>query len=132
MLKGDARVENRRPPTHIYEEVRYKDRGRRRRVRALIDTGASANFISRRILGRRTHKLKKHEKPLVVSLLDGRQENITHYADLTVTIQGRVTKLRYEVVPNLEDPMVLGLPWLRANQVTINWNDKTIQIPDPV
>ena len=99
-----------------------------RAVRVLLDSGASANFVSDalvRELPLPTNELSDH---VTVRVADGRSSVTTHsaVADLTVgTLQCRVTCIPTEL-PHYD--IVLGKPWLTEFNPDVNWKLNAVSL----
>ena len=102
-------------------------------VLALLDSGATENFIDKRTvktLGLGT-RLLSH--PLNIHNVDGtlnREGRITHYADLWVRRGNLATKLRFYVTNLGRDRLILGHPWFRKFNPIIDWTKNTLQGED--
>ena len=90
---------------------------------ALVDTGASASFVHRRWVAQHKNlRISKRSVPFRVTLADGSSTNVdevVHVEKLTVYDQSAPCDLI--VLARLRYDIVIGLPWLRAAGVTIEF-----------
>jgi len=99
----------------------------------LLDSGASGNFISSNLVKEFDIKTKKKTKPITLILADNQPSttgSVTHETvPLDLSIEGHRTTVVFEIARALAHPVILGLPWLEANNPSINWRMKTINFP---
>src|ERR1700722_4772544 len=96
---------------------------------AMIDSGASANFLSEEIV--KTHKLPTEElpKPRKVKVIDGRERSsgeIKQTCTLCVTIENHTEEIKFFVTSLGNHHAILGMAWLRRHNPDINWEKETI------
>ena len=95
-------------------------------LQALIDSGASLNFIHESIVS--SYRLKTEPCPPVrVSLANG--SILTHsnrQVTLKITIAGVPQTLTFLVAPIGIHSMILGMPWLEKQNPDINWKLRTV------
>ena len=101
----------------------------RQKFKALIDSGASNNFISQRII----HQLNLQTNPLkhqlTVKSADGTTLSCNSYTSLKLklsNLQIRITLRIIDIVPDI----VLGLPFLQTYNPIIDWRSRIITIKD--
>lgn len=116
---------------HIH--ITFKTPKTQKQARALIDSGASSNFVNINFVKQEgLHLIPRTPVPL--SLLDGagNLSTITNEAIVPLRqcqpfsnmyIQALVTKL-------VTFPLILGMPWLQEHDPFINWRRRTIQPGD--
>jgi hypothetical protein len=91
---------------------------------ALIDSGASHNFMDPKTVTRLHVRLGYMEKPVKVLNVDGTANmagTINSYATILVKIGGVSQQLRFYVAELGEDRVIFGYPFLRAFNPIINW-----------
>jgi hypothetical protein len=119
--------------------------GRRFPVHALIDSGATDNFIDKRLAADQKLSLYPLEDPVPVRNADGSLNqggSITHEAhvwletpmnsvDKTPTHRERLT---FDVADlGGKIPLILGYPWLKKHDPTVSWSTGTLTFgPQPL
>jgi hypothetical protein len=99
----------------------------------VIDSGASGTFISESFV--KEHKITTHrlKEPFRVNNADGtnsRKGSITHYCVLTMKIDQRTMRGKFNVHKlGRHDLILLGIPWLKAMNPVINWAEETLTLP---
>ena len=86
---------------------------------ALVDSGATDNFVSEKLLKRMKIGMAKLKKERTIWNVDGTHNKsgaIKHYVDLQVRCGDRSKEMRFLVTDIGEDELVLGYPWLAAFQ----------------
>ena len=103
-------------------------------LRALVDCGASNNFVRRQSLEDRRLKFVERDTPptrMTVRLATG----------ASITLMKRVVRIHYTlegdeydddyIVLDLDDKfdVILGLPWLRKYEPRVSWQHRSVQMP---
>ncbi|KAF1334456.1 reverse transcriptase, partial [Globisporangium splendens] len=103
-------------------------------LRALVDTGASNNFVRTQVVRRQGLDLPISNKEMIVRLANGSK----------VTMPKRVLRMAIEcddfrgedefILLDLDDKfdLILGMPWLRRYQPSIDWKKKKISVDKQV
>ncbi|KAF1313487.1 Pol protein, partial [Globisporangium splendens] len=103
-------------------------------LRALVDTGASNNFVRTQVARRQGLDLPISNKEMIVRLANGSK----------VTMPKRVLRMAIEcddfrgedefIALDLDDKfdLILGMPWLRRYQPSIDWKKKKISVDKQV
>ncbi|KAF1322456.1 reverse transcriptase, partial [Globisporangium splendens] len=103
-------------------------------LRALVDTGASNNFVRTQVVRRQGLDLPISNKEMIVRLANGSK----------VTMPKRVLRMVVEcddfrgedefILLDLDDKfdLILGMPWLRRYQPSIDWKKKKISVDKQV
>ena len=98
----------------------------------MIDSGATALFISHKFVQKNNVRLQPLAHAIKLSNIDGSQNkagSLTHYARLQLTV-GAHTEITEFLVTNLgPEDVVLGLPWLKRVNPTIDWEKGEMDIP---
>src|SRR6266566_3815983 len=92
-------------------------------VDALIDSGATDNFISPDIIKQFRIPTRILNKSLAIRNVDGtpnRFGKVDHATDLTFRFKGTPYTQAFYVVDLREDHMILGMPFLSATSPTID------------
>ena len=92
----------------------------------LVDSGATDNFISNRLLKRLKIGKLQLKNPRTVRNIDGthnKSGTIQECVNLLVRIGERRHEMRFLITDLGEDEIVLGYPWLAAFQPRIDWKN---------
>lgn len=110
--------------SHFKIRITLKGRNRSASVAAMVDSGATALFISKRFV--KENKIRTHliSREIPLYNIDGsrnRAGGITHAARLRLRV-GDIEEWRVFWVTELgPEDVVLGLPWLRSANPTVDW-----------
>jgi len=99
---------------------------------ALLDTGATENFINYKTVARLRLGTQKLTIPRPVFNVDGtnnRHGTITHACNLMVKQGNRKERQRFYVSNLGRDRFILGYPWFRAFAPDINWTSAQLRGP---
>ena len=99
-------------------------------VKCLVDCGATATYISEKVvkhLSLRTTPMPKNEK---VKLADGRIHEVTlHCPDLPIRLDNQIRHtISPKVLPLGGSQIILGMTWLKAHNPHIDWSAGTITL----
>ena len=111
--------------------VELEIRGKKIVEKALIDTGASSTFISKRLLRKLRLRTRALEKRIMVGNVDGSPNQtpfITHYTMLPMKLGSIYMNERCLVIQLGTEDLILGLDWLRRHNPEINWATGQITI----
>jgi len=111
----------------------YPDTADEHETYALVDSGASDNFIDPSIVPPSTYVPLSH--PIALELFDGSTTTagvITHKVRAPVEYTtGQSHEIDFLITPlHPGSQIVLGLPWLRSVKPSINWQDLHCSLPD--
>ena len=99
---------------------------------ALIDSGATANFIDYCTVARLRLGTQKLQQTHSVRNIDGtfnRSGHISNCCDLLVSQAGKQVHARFFVTNLGNDRVIFGYPWLAAFNPSINWPEATVEGP---
>ena len=91
---------------------------------ALVDSGATENFIDQETIKRLKLGTKKLSESVKLRNIDGsfnKAGSITHYIDLLVSRGNKKVTERFYVTNLGSDRLILGYPWLRSFNPEIDW-----------
>jgi hypothetical protein len=97
--------------------------------RILIDSGATANFIDKKVTKRLGFKPKKLDHPVPVKNVDGtpnKDGKLTHCVHLWVELGDKKELMKFFLTNLGEDRTLLGFPWFAAFNPEINWMEGTM------
>lgn len=98
---------------------------------AMIDSGATGTFISKAFVELYGLTTRKKERPAKLTLFDRSNAGlITHQVEAVLKFNGLDQRLTFDVTSMQGYQVVLGLPWLKTFNPTINWIDETIIIDE--
>jgi hypothetical protein len=95
----------------------------------LVDSGATDNFISPRIMKQMKIRNLSLMKPQSIWNIDGTHNKagtITHYVDLQVCCGAKIENMKFLITDQGDDDIILGYPWLSAFQPKINWKEAVL------
>ena len=93
-------------------------------LQALIDSGATENFISPEVVEHFSIPIRELPNPRTIRNVDGTKNSIgevTHVVFLDVRHQDKSHTHPFFIIDLGGDPMLLGMPFLSANNPTIDW-----------
>ena len=105
-------------------KVFLHSRDRRAETSALLDSGATENFIHPNYARRKRLPVKLLPNPRKIVNVDGTFNavgEITHYTDLEMTQGTKKVQLRFFLTDIGERDVILGYPWFAAIQPNIDW-----------
>ena len=100
-------------------------------VKVLLDSRATELFINRTFAKEKGFKLEKLKKPLLVRNIDrivNVGEAITHQVECNMFFKGHVERARIDVCNLGKTEVILGMPWLAAYNLEINWEKGEVKI----
>jgi hypothetical protein len=100
---------------------------------AMVDSGATALFVSKCFVQR--HYIICSLLPNTIALhnIDGFKNKaglLTHFAHLTLTIGSWNKPTDFLVTDLSPEDIILGLPWLKKVNPTIDWDSGEMEIPN--
>ena len=98
-------------------------------IKALVDSGATDNFIHPNFVKRMGIGRKELDKPKNIYNIDdttNKAGQITHYLNLAVTTGGTTKEMRFLVTDIGREDVLLGYPWLSAYEPRFSWRHGTI------
>jgi hypothetical protein len=96
---------------------------------ALLDSGATENFLDPRTIARLRLPTMKLAKPRAIHNIDGTHNkagSITQRCQLEVQFGGVIQNVDFFITDLGQDQAVLGFPFFRNFNPKINWKDGTI------
>jgi len=100
-------------------------------VKALLDSGATGLFMSKKCTERGGFKLIKLGKPIIVRNMDGTGNSggsITHEVEVNLYFKGHVERVRMDVCDLGKTEVILGMPWLQAHNPEIDWEKGEVKM----
>uniref|UniRef100_A0A8D0HDL6 Gypsy retrotransposon integrase-like protein 1 n=1 Tax=Sphenodon punctatus TaxID=8508 RepID=A0A8D0HDL6_SPHPU len=123
-------------PNHLCVPLTLQISGRRTKVIwALIDSGASGNFVDELLVRDLCLPLVAKARPETVYSIDGSPLSSGPVLYSTPCLQGTIGThqegLALDVVRTPAFPIVLGMPWLQAHNPSINWQRRCLKFDSP-
>lgn len=100
-------------------------------TQALIDSGAGGTFLDKEFALKNKLALTPLNKPITVFNIDGTKNtagSIDHCVWMKVQIGSEQIHTRFLVTGLGKDRIILGLPWLKEYNPTIDWDKGTVDI----
>src|SRR5947209_7551390 len=117
------------PKQHqVKAPVQLQSKSLHSNIDALLDSGATDNFISPLIVNRFEIETFQLPRPKIVRNVDGSKNSIgpmTDAVNLEVHYHNQIVPLHFYVMNLGSDEMLLGMPFLAAYNPDINWQDGT-------
>ena len=98
-------------------------------INAMIDSGATEDFIDNTICEKHQNTTKVAEKPREIYLADGNLSEmgpITHIAEVPIEIGGHKELATLQVANLQNHEIILGMPWLKRHCPKIDWEEQKI------
>jgi hypothetical protein len=105
---------------HIFIHSRSK----RAKAVALLDSGATENFMNIRYAQKTGLPIQRLTKERRLFNVDGTQNkagSLKYFTDITTRTGERSTRLRYYLTDLGENQVILGYPWFASTQPQIDW-----------
>ena len=104
-------------------------------TRALVDSGADISCIDQHFVQKNNLPTKKLPIPIRVRNADhsnNKNGDIRYTCDLFLDIQGLTQKVTLHVMICGKENIILGLPWLRKANPTIDWTTQTLILNESI
>ena len=98
-------------------------------IQALVDSGADISCIDQDFVEKYnlpTTKLTISIQARNVNHSHNKNGDIQYTCDLFIDIQGLAQKVTLHIMTYRKENMILGLPWLKRANPTINWTTQTL------
>jgi len=95
----------------------------------MIDSGATEDFIDREVCNKHGIKMIKAKNPREIYLADGKPSAmgpVAHMTKVPMDISSHRELATFQVANLQNHEVILGVPWLKEHNPTIDWNDKRI------
>ena len=93
-------------------------------VKALLDSGATGLFISKRLAEKQGFKLEKLARPIKIRNVDennNKEGSVTYKVEVNMYYREHVERVRMNVCKLGKTEVILGMLWLTAHNPEINW-----------
>jgi len=99
-------------------------------INAMIDSGATENFIDREVCNKHGIKMIKAKNPREIYLADGKPSAMGPVSHMIMKVPMDISSHRelatFQVANLQNHEVILGMPWLIEHNPTIDWNNKKI------
>ena len=113
----------------VHSLVKFHSQSLHSEVDALVDSGATDNFVSPDLVDHFRIPTYPLDEPRGVRNVDGSPNDIggiTHAATLDITHNGKKNRHTFYIISLGDDHMLLGMPFLAAANPKINWATATL------
>jgi len=114
---------------HIMVQIQLHGEKQSVTINAMIDSGATEDFVDREVCNKHRIKMIKAKNPREIYLADGKPSGmgpVTHLTKVPMDISSHRELATFQVANLQKHEVILGMPWLREHNPTIDWNDKRI------
>ena len=104
--------------------------GNKHHTTALVDSGASENFIDKAYAEASRIPMQQKATPRRVLTVDGSEVTggpVTHNAQVHLKINHHKEDIRLHCITIGNAPVILGLPWLKLHDPVIGWKNHTVK-----
>jgi len=101
---------------------------RDRLLQAMVDSGATNNYILQQVIGMLELTPQWAPKPMQVYMTNGESEWITDQVHIKAIILEDSQELTFDVLNSIKYDVILGMPWLREKNSRINWISKELYV----
>ena len=96
---------------------------------AMIDSGATEDFIDKQFCIQHQFPVRRLDKARDIYVIDGKSSTvgpITHEAIIPMNIGSHREQIRFQVANLQKHEAILGMPWLKKHNPTMNWDKEQI------
>jgi hypothetical protein len=100
-------------------------------IPTLIDSGATTNFISPKIIEKLKIPKTSLSQPWKICMLDGsnpKTGKVWHKVHLEFICQGITSSADFLICPIGDNHAILGMPWLKSQNPSINWKEQMVSL----
>ena len=114
---------------HIMVKVQLQGEKKTVTINAMIDSGATEDMIDSEVCKKHGIKMIKAKNPREIYLADGKPRAmgpVTHLTKVSMDISSHRVLATFQVANLQHHEAILGIPWLREHNPTIDWKEKKI------
>ena len=100
----------------------------RRPMRVLVDSGSTSNYTDARECTARRIKIEAEDQAEELKMADGTVVKTEGRVQFMLTCGGYRGQISAWVFPNMNKPMILGIPWLLKENSHIDWTQATVVV----
>ena len=108
---------------HIMFKVHLDGKKETVTINAMIASGATEDFINQEICNKHVIKMIRAKNPREIYLADGKPSAmgpVTHMTEVLIDISSHKELATFQVANLQNHEVILGMPWLRKHNPTIN------------
>ena len=89
---------------------------------ALVDSGASGNYISRQLYDTLSTGRRRKQQPYQLVMANGQTELVCHETQPMEIVTGHhAERIHLDIVELATQDIYLGMPWLKKHNPVVNW-----------
>ena len=114
---------------HIIIKLKLPKGEKRITTNAMVDSGATEDFIDQQFCIQHQFPVRRLNQPRDIFVIDGKSSSvgpITHEAIIAMDIGSHREQIRFHVANLKKHEAILGMPWLKKHNPTINWDKEQI------
>jgi len=114
---------------HIMVQIQLHGEKERVTINAMIDSGATEDFINQEVCNKHGIKMIKAKNPREIYLADGKPSAmgpVTTMTKVPMDISSHRELATFQVANLQNHEVILGMPWLREHNPTMDWSEKRI------
>src|SRR3984885_11903297 len=95
----------------------------------MVDSGATEDFIDQQFCIQHQFPVRRLNQPRDIFVIDGKSSSvgpITHEAIIAMDIGSHREQIRFQVANLKKHEAILGMPWLKKHNPTIDWDKEQI------
>jgi len=96
----------------------------------MVDSGATNNFISQKVIEQLGLTLRQVPKPTQVYMANREYKWIHEEVHIEAIIRNNPQELRLDVLKSAKYDAILGMPWLREKNPQIDWINKELYVTE--
>ena len=97
-------------------------------MRVLVDSGSTGNYIDARECAARRIKIEAEGQSEKLKMADGTVVETEGRVQFVLKCGGYRGQISARVFPNMNKPMILGIPWLSKENPHIDWTQATVVV----
>ena len=99
-----------------------------RPMRVMVDSGSTGNYIDARECTARRIKIEAEDRSEELKMADGTVVKTEGRVQFVLKCGGYRGQISARVFPNMNKPMILGIPWLSKENPHIDWTQATVVV----
>jgi len=115
---------------HIMVKIQLHGEKESVTINAMFDSGATEDFMDGEVSDKNGIKMIKAKNPRDIYLADGKPSAmgpVTHMTKVPMDMSSHKELATFQVANLHNYEVILGMPWLREHNPTIDWNEERIR-----